>query len=123
MFNSIKPFLNRINNIQLQEKSLYSNHLETAGRVDCIAEFDGRLSIIDFKTSSKPKSKEWITNYFCQGSAYAVMYEELTGVPVDTIAILIAVEGDEPQLFRVKRDDYIAKYIDIRNRYRQANGI
>ena len=51
------------------------------------------------------------------------MYEELTGVPVDTIAILIAVEGDEPQLFRVKRDDYIAKYIDIRNRYRQANGI
>lgn len=122
MFTSIVPFLNRIQNIHLQEKSLYSDHLQTAGRVDCIADFDGRLSIIDFKTSSKPKSKEWITNYFCQGSAYAVMYEERTGIPIDTITILMAVEGNEAQLFQVKRDDYINKYLDIRNRYRDANG-
>ena len=64
MFSAIEPFLKRINNIHLQEKSLYSDHLQTAGRVDCIAEFDARLSVIDFKTSSKPKSAEWITNYF-----------------------------------------------------------
>ncbi len=122
MFSAIEPFLKRINNIHLQEKSLYSDHLQTAGRVDCIAEFDGRLSVIDFKTSSKPKSAEWITNYFCQGSAYAVMYEERTGIPIDTVTILMAVEGNDAQLFQVKRDDFIEKYIDIRKRYKDANG-
>ena len=120
MFSAIEPFLKRINNIHLQEKSLYSDHLQTAGQIDCIAEFDGRLSVIDFKTSSKPKSAEWITNYFCQGSAYAVMYEERTGIPIDTVTILMAVEGNDAQLFQVKRDDFIEKYIDIRKRYKDA---
>lgn len=122
MFSSIKPFLHRIDNIHFQEKTMYSKFLQTAGRVDCIAEFDGRLSVIDFKTSSKPKSAEWITNYFCQGSAYAVMYEERTGIPIDTVTILMAVEGNDAQLFQVKRDDFIEKYLDIRKRYKDANG-
>jgi genome maintenance exonuclease 1 len=122
MFNSMKPLLHRIDNIHFQEKTLYSQHLETAGRVDCIGEFDGRLSIIDFKTSSKPKKEEYISNYFMQGSAYAVMHEEMTGIPIDTIAILIAVESEEPQVFVKKRDDYIGEYLKVRQAYRDANG-
>jgi len=123
MFNSIKPLLHRINNVHCQEVSLFSNHLKTAGRVDCIAEFDGRLSIIDFKTSSKPKSANYIENYFMQGAAYAVMYEERTGIVVDTVSILIAVEGNECQLFQVKRDDWIGKYIQVRNDYQSVKGV
>ena len=123
MFTSIEPFLSRINNVHAQEASLYSDFLKTAGRVDCIAEFDGRLSIIDFKTSSKPKRAEYITNYFQQGSAYAVMYEERTGIAIDTIVIIMAVEGNEPQLFIEKRDNFIESYREVRNEYEQAMGI
>jgi len=123
MFTSIVPFLNRIQNIHCQEKSLYSDFLKTAGRVDCIAEFDGRLSIIDFKTSSRPKKAEYITNYFQQGSAYAVMYEERTGIPIDTIVIIMAVEGNEPQLFIEKRDNFIESYREVRNEYQTVMGI
>ncbi len=123
MFTSIEHFLSRINNVHVQEASLYSDFLKTAGRVDCIAEFDGRLSIIDFKTSSKPKKAEYITNYFQQGSAYAVMYEERTGIPIDTVVIIMAVEGNEPQLFIEKRDNFIESYREVRNDYEQAMGI
>jgi CRISPR/Cas system-associated exonuclease Cas4 (RecB family) len=123
MFTSIEPFLSRINNVHAQEVSLYSDFLKTAGRVDCIAEFDGRLSVIDFKTSSKPKRAEYITNYFQQGSAYAVMYEERTGIAIDTIVIIMAVEGNEPQLFIEKRDNFIESYREVRNEYEEAMGI
>jgi len=123
LFTQVQPFLNRINNVYLQEKTLYSDFLKTAGRVDCIAEFDGRLSVIDFKTSSKPKREEYITNYFQQGSAYAVMFEERVGQPIDTIVIIMAVDGNEPQLFVKKRDDYIDGYREVRKNYEQAFGI
>ena len=74
-FNAIKPVLDeRIGTIYLQEAALYSEHLGLAGRVDCVGEFDGVLSIIDFKTSKKIKKKEWITNYFIQEAAYAIMW-------------------------------------------------
>ena len=83
LFYSIKPLIdNHINNIHAQEVTLYSDYLRVAGRVDLIAEFDGKLSIVDFKTSNKRKKKEWISNYFQQTSAYAVMYEERTKIPV-----------------------------------------
>jgi ATP-dependent exoDNAse (exonuclease V) beta subunit len=122
MFNSILPLLHRIDNIHFQEKAMSSKHLQTAGRVDCIAEFDGRLSIIDFKTANKPKQAEYIDNYFMQGAAYCVMFEENTRIPIDQVVILVAVEGDEPQVFVVKRDDYIGQYIGVRNAYREATG-
>ena len=103
LFNSTKNLLSRINNISLLEKTLYSDHLKSAGRVDCIGEFDNKLSVIDFKTSSKPKTENYITNYFMQGSAYAVMFEERTGIPISNIVIIMAVEGNEAQLFQTKR--------------------
>jgi genome maintenance exonuclease 1 len=123
LFSSVQDYLNRINNIHLQEKSLYSTFLKTAGRVDCIAEYEGRLSVIDFKTSSKRKREEYISDYFMQGSAYCVMYEERTGIPIDTVVIIMAVDGDEPQLFKVKRDDYIDGYREVRKNYAEAFNI
>ena len=118
LFYSIKPLIdNHINNIHAQEVTLYSDYLRVAGRVDLIAEFDGKLSIIDFKTSNKRKKKEWISNYFQQTSAYAVMYEERTKIPVSQIVVLIAVENDHPQLFIEKRDDHIWDCVDTIGKY------
>jgi genome maintenance exonuclease 1 len=107
MFISIKPLLNRINNIHYQEQSLWSVQLGMAGRVDCIAEMDGVLSVIDFKTSKKIKSHEDIADYFWQTTAYALMYEELIGTPINDIAIIMAVENGEPILFKQKTEDHI----------------
>lgn len=117
MWNSFKPQLNRINNIHAQEIALYSDHLRLAGRVDCIAEFDGKLSIIDFKTSKKPKRKEWITNYFAQAAAYSIMYEERTGIAINRSVIMIAVEDEEPQIFIERRDNYVEDLLHARDLY------
>lgn len=82
----------RIGKVYGQELPLYSDHLSVAGRVDCVAEFDGKISIIDFKTSRKYKKREWITNYFAQEAAYAIMWEERTGVPITQLVTIIAVD-------------------------------
>jgi genome maintenance exonuclease 1 len=107
MFLSIKPLLNRINNIHYQEAALWSTKLEMAGRVDCIGEFDGKLSVIDFKTSKRIKSITSIEDYFWQTSAYALMYEELIGTPIDNLVIIMAVEDEQPLLFQQKTEDHI----------------
>lgn len=107
MFKSIKPLLNRINNIHYQEQALWSKQLAMAGRVDCIGEFDGKLSVIDFKTSKKIKSKIEIEDYFWQTSAYAIMYEELIGSPINNLVIIMAVENEHPLLFQEKTEDHI----------------
>ncbi len=121
MFKSIQPILDQyVNNIHALEIPLYSNHLKVAGRVDCIAEFDSKISIIDFKTASKPKESKWILNYFMQCAAYAVMYEERTGVSVPRIVIVIAVDNEEPQIFVKKRDEYIGEFIKYREIYEEV---
>jgi len=118
MFKSIQPLLDQnVNNIHALEVPLYSHHLRVAGRVDCIAEYDGKLSIIDFKTSGKLKEESWIKGYFMQCSAYAVMYEERTGIPVSQIVIMIAVDSEHPQVFIKKRNDYIKDFISYREAY------
>lgn len=121
IWNEFKPLLNRIDNIHAQEIALYSDHLRLAGRVDCIAEFDGKLSIIDFKTSKKPKKKEWIENYFAQAAAYAIMYEERTGIPINRSVIMIAVEGDDPQVFIEKRDNFVPLLLKARDIWESEN--
>ena len=111
MFKSIQPIIDQyVDNIYAIEAPLYSDHLKVAGRVDCIAEFDGKLSTIDFKTSSRQKSEDKIQNYFMQCAAYAVMFEERTGIPVPRIAIVITVDSDHPQVFVKKRNDYIGMF-------------
>ena len=118
MFKSLQHLLDEhVNNIHALEIPLYSHHLRVAGRVDCIAEYDGKLSIIDFKTSSKLKEEGWIKGYFMQCSAYAVMYEERTGIPVSQIVIMIAVDSEHPQVFIKKRNDYIKDFISYREAY------
>jgi len=112
MFLSIKPTLNRINNIHYQEQSLWSTQLGMAGRVDCIGEFDGVLSSIDFKTSSRIKLKEDIQDYFQQVTAYALMYEELIGTPIDNLVVIMAVENDMPLIFIEKTEDHIQGLVE-----------
>ena len=122
MFKSIQPLLDQnVNNIHALEVPLYSHHLRVAGRVDCIAEYDGKLSIIDFKTSGKLKEESWIKGSFIQCSAYAVMYEERTGIPVPQIVIMIAVDSEHPQVFIKKRNDYIKDFISYREIYDEIN--
>lgn len=107
MFRTLKPLLNRIDNIHYQECALWSKQLGMAGRVDCIGEFDGVLSVIDFKTSKKIKTLAHIEDYFWQTSAYALMYEELIGQPIDNLVIIMAVEDEQPLLFQQKTADHI----------------
>ena len=107
MFNEFKPILNNINNIHTQEAQLFSEKYTVAGRVDCIAEYEGELSVIDFKTSSGEKKEEWITNYFIQGSAYAEMYEERTGTSIENIVILVVTEDGATQVFKKNKKDYL----------------
>lgn len=115
--NTFKPYLHRINKIHAQELRMYSDHLRMAGTVDCIAEFDGKLSVIDFKTASKLKEKTYIENYFMQCTAYSIMFEELFKIPVSKTVVLIAVDEQQPQLFIEKRDNYVEKLIYFRDMY------
>ena len=108
MFQAAKPMLNRINNIHCLESFLYSHYLGLAGRVDCIAEFDGELAVVDFKTSTKEKSEQYIEHYFVQETAYAAMFLERTGIEVKKIVTLIAVEDGSIQVFqKYNLDDYL----------------
>lgn len=117
MFVRFKHVLHRINNIHVQETKMYSDHLRIAGTVDCIGEFDNKLSVIDFKTSSKLKYKDNIQNYFMQASAYAIMFEERFKIPVSQTVIAIAVEDEEPQVFIEKRDTYVKDLLYYRDLY------
>ena len=121
-WNSILPELSKINNVHALETPLYSDHLEVAGTVDCIAEYDSKLSVIDFKTSKRVKSKDDIHNYFMQCAAYAVAFEERTRIPVGHLVIIMAVDDHEPLIFKEKRDTWINKFIEVREQYRSING-
>jgi len=113
----IKIELKNINEIYLQECALYSDHLGLAGRVDCIGKYDSELSVIDFKTSKKPKKKEWISAYFMQCAAYAIMWEERTGIPITKLVILIAVDNAKPQVFVEHRDNWTRRLIQTIKEY------
>jgi genome maintenance exonuclease 1 len=121
-FNDLRKILDeRLDNVWFQEEFLYSDKLKTAGQVDCIAEFDGQLSIVDFKTSRKPKKAEWITSYFIQASFYAAAFLERTGIPIKQGVILITVDGSEPQVFKVNTYDYLEHFLSVRNKYAELN--
>jgi genome maintenance exonuclease 1 len=91
------------------EQALYSDRLRVAGRVDCIATWNGKISVIDFKTSTSEKNEENIENYFMQCSAYAEMFEERTGVPIEQIVVVIAVENGTNQVFVKNKHKYLDK--------------
>lgn len=110
-----------INNIRMIEGQMYSKHLRCAGTVDMVAEFDGKLSVIDWKTSKGEKKRENITSYFIQESAYAVMFEELTGIPVPYLVTVITTEDGQTQIFREKRDDWIGDFIALKAEFDRQN--
>lgn len=109
MFQVLKPILNNINNISLQEAQMFSSNYTVAGRCDCIAEYEGELSVIDFKTSKGEKEEDWIENYFIQGAAYAEMYEEHFGTPINQIVILVVTEEGTTQIFKKNKQEYLPK--------------
>ena len=114
LFKIAKSKLNLINNIYTLEGSLYSRQLGIAGTVDCIAEYNDELAIIDFKTSKKPKPREWIEHYFVQAMAYGCMLYELTGVSVKKLVIIMACENGECVVY----EEYDkAKYIKLLGEY------
>ena len=123
LFKTIEPYLERIDNIHGVELGLYSNHFGVAGRTDLIAEFDGKLSVIDYKTSNRTKKKEWCESYFAQCAFYAVAYEELTKIPVPQVVVIIAVDSEQPQLFVEKRDDWTDKIWEAKKLYELNNNV
>ena len=114
LFKQAKPELNKIDNILCQETALYSTQLGIAGSVDCIAEFDGELAVIDFKTSAKPKPREWIEDYFVQCAAYACMLYEMKGIMVKKFVIIMTCEDGECVIYE-ERDK--KKYINLLSEY------
>jgi genome maintenance exonuclease 1 len=119
MWQNMKPHLHNINNIHALEQPLYSDHLEVAGTVDCIAEYNGKMSVIDFKTSKRLKHRDDIHDYFMQCSAYAVAFEEMTKIPVPQLVILIAVDDEKPLVFVEKRNEWIDGFKDLRAEYKR----
>ena len=114
LFKQSKPQLNLIDNIHAIEKPLYSLRLGVAGTVDCIAEYEGELAVIDFKTSKKPKPRKWIDHYFVQCAAYACMLYEMKEIPVKKFVIIMSCEDGEVVVYE-ERDK--AKYIKLLSEY------
>jgi CRISPR/Cas system-associated exonuclease Cas4 (RecB family) len=114
-FNPIKKTLDKyVNNVYGSEVPLFSTALKTAGRADLVAEFDGALSIIDFKTSSRPKTEKQIENYFLQATVYSMMFERMYEASVTKIAIIMTVKDEwQPLLFIKDRNKYIKRVLEI----------
>lgn len=110
-FVSLKPLLNKINNIHYLECALYSDRLMVAGRCDAIAEYEGILSIIDYKTSRRLKDEDDIEDYFLQATFYAMAYYELTGIKINQIVILMSVDDNDPLIFVKNINNYIQPLI------------
>ena len=118
-FKEVKPIIDeRLSKVYATEKRMFSKHLGVAGTVDCVGVWDGKDSIIDWKTSAKFKKKEWISNYFMQASAYAIMWEERTGRPITQLVVCIA--GDMgPQVFVEHRDNWDKELVSVIKRYKE----
>ena len=123
MFHHSRDTLDRINNIYLQEAALYSKHLELAGRVDCIAEFDGVLSIIDLKTAQEPKREQYLYDYFVQETAYACMLQEIYGLTVKQLVTIVACENGETQVVvHPPKKEYFIRLMSYIDEYQQRYG-
>jgi genome maintenance exonuclease 1 len=112
LFRIIKPYIDQINNIRLLEAIMYSKNLTIAGQVDCVAEYNGKLSVIDFKSANKTREESWIENYYLQTTAYAMMYEETFGEKIEQLVVIIACEDGVAQTFIKKTDEFKPKLIE-----------
>ena len=124
LFNQLKEqALCNINGIYAQEAGLYSDKYKVAGRVDCIAEYRGMPSIIDFKTSSKERNDDWNVNYYIQGSAYAEMFGERTGIEISQVVILVVTEDGTVQEFIKDKHNYLDALVESVAEWRERNEV
>ena len=122
LFKLIKPYVDKIDNVRLLEAIMYSKKLTLAGQVDCVADYNGKLSVIDFKSANKEREEGWIENYFLQTTAYAMMYEELFNQKIEQIVVLLACEDGVAQCFIKDKADYEKKLIEsVENFYTHFN--
>ena len=122
LFSQLKEkVLCNINNIYAQEAGLYSDKYRVAGRVDCIAEYNGVPSIIDFKTSTKERKDEWNESYYIQGSAYAEMFVERTGIEISQVVILVVTEDGTVQEFIKEKYDYLDALVQTVTEWSEKN--
>tara|TARA_B100000073_G_scaffold93452_1_gene74063 strand:- start:2062 stop:2748 length:687 start_codon:yes stop_codon:yes gene_type:complete len=111
LFRLAKPYIDQINNIRLLEKIMVSPKLTIAGQVDCVAEYNGKLSVIDFKSANKERKEDWIENYFLQCTAYSSMYEETFGEKIEQIVVLLAAEDGTMTAYVKDPQDYIEELV------------
>ena len=124
LFSQLKDkALCNIDNIYAQEAGLYSDKYKVAGRVDCIAEYNGVPSIIDFKTSTKERKDEWNESYYIQGSAYAEMFGERTGIDISQVVILVVTEDGTVQEFVKEKHSYLDSLVETVTEWREKNEI
>jgi ATP-dependent exoDNAse (exonuclease V) beta subunit len=123
MWSSIKPHVDKIDNIHCLETQLFSHKLQVAGTVDCIGEYDGKMSVIDFKSSSKVKTRDMIHNYFMQTACYSFMFWELTGIAVPDLVIIMGVDEGGPLIFKERSADWIKPFKALRADYKAYKGI
>ena len=118
MFGQMKSHLDeKINEVVLQEQTMFSPKFKVAGRCDLIGVYKDKLSVVDFKTTTRTKKEEWIEDYFIQCAAYASMFEEHTGEPVEDVVIMMVAEDGEVQLFEKKTADYLSKLEEIMDNF------
>ena len=122
MFNSLVPHLDRIDNIHALESPLYSHRLKVAGTVDCIAEYDGVLSVIDFKTSGRIKEKKDIPGYFIQTAAYSYMFWEQTGIVPEQLVIIMGVDNENALTFTEPVKRWLPEFMLVREDFRKLKG-
>ena len=113
LFKLMKPYIDQIQNIHCLETVLYSQKYKLAGQVDCIAEYNGKLSVIDFKTANKERKEEWIDNYFMQCTAYGLMYEEMYNTEIEDIVVIMGGEDGSMVTYVKKKADYIPKLEEV----------
>lgn len=120
LFSQAEQEINRIDNIHLLETTLWSDTLKLAGRVDCIAEYDGKLSVIDFKSASREKPASDIKEYFMQATAYAIMYQERYGKPVENIVIIMSSEDGMVNVYQMNPLNYVQDLFDTIKEYNSS---
>lgn len=123
MFGAIRPHLDLLDNIHCLETKMVSHKLKVAGTVDFIGDYKNKLAVVDFKTSGKPKQREWVDHYFMQCAAYACMFWEMTDILVEDLCLIIGVDGGECQVFEDKTTPWLKKFRELRKKYQEQKGL